>query len=527
MTEGPGQQPPQEPRDGASDGGREVLEGLVIPSRRQPRHATHHDPRRDYAAPQDASGGEQPDAAAPGAGPAWSPESAAATGQGGQQPPASDPPRTAKGLPTRQPSGNPPQIAQAARPAPGGQDAWGAGAPQAQAPGTPGPTGPQSPLGQRPPGTPGAQDAWGAGAPQAQAPSTPGSRPHPGPTGPQPPLGQRPPGTPGAQDAWGAGAPQAQAPSTPGPTGPQPPLGQRAPGGRGSRGRTAGRAGRGAEGAEAAGIAFRREPDGGGTPDWGALAAEQEASGRRRRKVMMLTGAIVAVAVIAGGVATAVVLSGKSSSDTAIDKPSSSTGGSATQASLPPQPSFSSVAPPPPANPVDYIGTAAKDKAPLTPGSLFPGKQFLMDGRVYVKTAAAGTTSCASGARSAVAQALAANGCRKLIRTTYTSGGVAVTVGVAVFDDTAHATKLKTVAQYLAPLNGGGVHDFCHAVACRMTSNSIGRYAYFAIAGLKDGKTITASDKVALLGANDASNFAFQRIIQRGRDAAAADPSRR
>jgi hypothetical protein len=185
------------------------------------------------------------------------------------------------------------------------------------------------------------------------------------------------------------------------------------------------------------------------------------------------------------------------------------------------------VAPPPPANPVDYISNAARDKAPITPGSLFPGKQFLMDGRVYVKTAATTTTSCAGAARSTVAKALTANGCRQLVRATYTNGGVAVTVGVAVFADTAHASKLRTVAQYLAPLNGGGVHDFCHAVACRMTSNSIGRYAYFAISGLKDGKTITATDKVALLGANDASNFAFQRIIQRGRDAAAADPSRR
>jgi hypothetical protein len=346
-----------------------------------------------------------------------------------------------------------------------------------------------------------AQAAQAARAAQQQAPA-----PAAPPESAQPPAqtpAQAAPGTPAPQSApqaapWTARPPAAAA-QTPPPAGPPP----TPPG--------AGPAGPGAP-----------SP---GTPDWGALAEAQEASGRRKRKIMMLTGGIVATVVIAGGVATAVVVSGKSS-DTATVSPSGSTGAGTSQASLPPEPTFSSVAPPPPANPLDYIGTAAKDKAPLTPNTLFPGKQFLWNGHPYAKTAASTTTSCAAGARSALSQALAANGCRRLIRTTYTAGGVAVTVGVAVFDDTAHAAKLRKTAQYLAPLNGGGVKDFCHAVACRMTSNSVGRYAYFAIAGLKNGKTITATDTAALTAANDASNFAFQRIIQRGKDAAAADPAR-
>jgi len=184
------------------------------------------------------------------------------------------------------------------------------------------------------------------------------------------------------------------------------------------------------------------------------------------------------------------------------------------------------VAPPPPADPLDYLGTAAKDTAPLTPDTLLPGKQFLMGGRVYVKTTATSTTQCSTGARSTLATALSTNGCDQLIRATYTSGTMAVTVGVAVFQDTAHAVKLQKTAQYLAPLNGGGVTDFCHAVACQMTSNAVGRYAYFAIAGLKSGQTLSPTDKLGAQAANDASNFAFQQIIQRGRDAAAADPTR-
>jgi hypothetical protein len=236
----------------------------------------------------------------------------------------------------------------------------------------------------------------------------------------------------------------------------------------------------------------------------------------------MVSAGIVAVAVIAGGVATAVVMSGKSDSNQPIAD-SSSASSTATQQQLPPAPSFSSVAPPPPANPLDYLSTAAKDTAPITAASLFPGKQFVMKGHTYLKGNTALTSQCATGAHDALASALSANGCRKLVRATYVQGNVSVTVGIAVFDDTAHAAKLKRVAEYLSPLPGGGVRDFCHAVACRMTSNQTGRYAYFAISGLKTNKTITASDTVAKAAANDVSDFAFDRIIQRGRDAAAAD----
>lgn len=59
-----------------------------------------------------------------------------------------------------------------------------------------------------------------------------------------------------------------------------------------------------------------------------------------------------------------------------------------------------------------------------------------------------------------------------------------------------------------------------------MTSNAVGRYAYFAISGNKNGKTLPGNDTVGKRAANEASNFAFQRIIQRGKDAAAADPNR-
>jgi hypothetical protein len=259
-----------------------------------------------------------------------------------------------------------------------------------------------------------------------------------------------------------------------------------------------------------------------GTPDWNALAEQQAAGGARRRKLLMLGGGILAVAVIAGGVATAVVMSGGSDSEPIAGPSASATGSTATESPLPPTPSFSSVAPPPPPNPLDFISTAAKDTAPISAAAFFPASTFKAGAAGYTRTTTTITDKCATGARSDLAAALAANGCRKLIRATFVRGGVAVTVGIAVFDDKAHAVKVQKTAHYLAPLNGGAVKDFCHGVSCQMTSNAVGRYAYFTISGFKNGKTLTKADTTARKAANDASDYAFQRIIQRGRDAAAA-----
>lgn len=252
-------------------------------------------------------------------------------------------------------------------------------------------------------------------------------------------------------------------------------------------------------------------------PDWGALAEEREAKDRRRR-LLVIGGGVLAAAAIAGIVATAVVTTNKGG-DTPADGPTAS------QQPLPPEPSFSDVTPPPPANPLDYISTAAKDTAPLTADTLFPGTTLTIGGRTYTKTRAVVTDSCAAAATARLAGALAAHGCRRMLRATYVRGGVAVTVGVAVFDATAPAAKLQHTSTFLKPLNGGGVKDFCHAVSCWTTSNVVGRYAYFTIAGRKDGGTVAQNETAARQAGTDASNVAFQRIVQRGKDAAAADRS--
>jgi hypothetical protein len=260
-------------------------------------------------------------------------------------------------------------------------------------------------------------------------------------------------------------------------------------------------------------------------PDWGALAEESQ-SRAKRRKLLFVGGGVLAVAAIAGIVATAVVSSDHGNSDGKKTQADSSA--SASEQPLPPQPTFSDVSIPPPPNPLDFISTAKKDTATLSTATLFPGKSLLWQSRNYTKTATTRTTSCTTAAAGALSTALGNNGCRQVLRATYVRGTVAVTVGIAVFDNSTSATKLRSTAKYLRPLNGGGVTDFCHAVACRVTTNAIGRYAYFTIAGLKNNQTITDADTVAKQAGTDISNFAFNQIRQRGvaqASAAAATPT--
>lgn len=359
-----------------------------------------------------------------------------------------------------------------------------------------------------------------AGPPAAGAPQPPQIPPGAAPQG-------TPPQAPTQPDPYGAGAqgwpqqpPQGQAqapqqPQQPAPDAPQAPAWAPPTSGLGAGGAPPSFPPQ-PQGPAAGPGAFPQAPNS-NAPDWGALAAQREAAAKRRKLFMVGGGALAAVAV-AGIVAAAVVASNKSDG-----KPKAGPTTTAPSQPLPPEPSFSSVAPPPPKNPLDYISTAKKDTAPISAETLFPGKLMTIAGRTYTRTAGTSTTSCAAAATDGLAEALPANHCRQVVRATYVLGGSAVTVGVAVFDDKAPADKLKATSRFLQPLSGGGVPTFCHAVSCWATSNTVGRYAYFTIAGPKDGTTATAADTASKQAGVDASNFAFERIVQRGKDAAARD----
>ncbi|MFJ8883068.1 hypothetical protein ACIRJR_06625 [Streptomyces sp. NPDC102402] len=261
------------------------------------------------------------------------------------------------------------------------------------------------------------------------------------------------------------------------------------------------------------------------TPDWAALAEASAARGRRR-KWMLIGGGAVATAAVAAIVATAVITTGGSGGASGSDKNASELPAPADlpSESSAPGPSFSSVAPPPPPDPKDYIADEKKDKGPVTVDAFFPGRKLTMGDRVYAKGATARAADCATTTQGALGQILDSNGCDQVIRATYSKGGVAVTVGLAVFGTEAEARKAAQQASGgLASLSGSGVPTFCRGGSvCRRTANSYGRYAYFTIGGFTSGKNVTTAAKDVYAVGDDLTDFTFRQIRHRGEVQASA-----
>ncbi|MGW0884999.1 hypothetical protein [Streptomyces sp. NPDC002671] len=258
-----------------------------------------------------------------------------------------------------------------------------------------------------------------------------------------------------------------------------------------------------------------------GTPDWAALAEASETRNKRRKLLFIAGGALATVAI---GTAVAMAVVSANGSDDAHGTPTnlpasgSVPSGSAT-------PSFAPTSAPPPLDPKDFISSAKKDTAPLSPDTLFPGTQLTMGGTVYKKGATADTTSCATAVGGSLSKILTANGCTRLIRATYTNGGIAVTVGIAVFDTKAQAAQAKARTDdrsIVRSLSGKGVKPFCDGAFCRSTRNAVGRYDYFTISGYTNGKNVTTKDTKVFRTGDDLQQFAFDQIYRRGQAQASA-----
>ncbi|MGW7818838.1 hypothetical protein ACWGLF_11995 [Streptomyces puniciscabiei] len=258
-----------------------------------------------------------------------------------------------------------------------------------------------------------------------------------------------------------------------------------------------------------------------GTPDWAALAEASETRNKRRKLLFIGAGAVATVAV---GTAVAMAVVSANSGNDAHGTPTNLPASAAVPSSSA-TPSFAPTSAPPPLDPKDFIASAKKDTAPLSADTLFPGTQLTMNGTVYKKGATADTTNCASAASANLPKILTAGGCTRLIRATYTNGGVAVTVGVAVFDDQAHATKVRQQAKKNAvvrSLPGKGVKNFCDSAVCLTTTNSVGRYVYLTTGGFLNGKNVTNKDTKVFSAGNDLQQFVFNQIYRRGQAQASA-----
>ncbi|MFF8725523.1 hypothetical protein ACF073_03390 [Streptomyces sp. NPDC015171] len=264
-----------------------------------------------------------------------------------------------------------------------------------------------------------------------------------------------------------------------------------------------------------------------GTPDWAALAEASETR-NKRRKLLFIAGGVLATAAIGTAVAMAVVSANggdPQAGPSSLPASGSLGSGSAT-------PSFAPTSAPPPLDPKDFISSAKKDTAPLSADTLFPGKQLTMGDAVYKKGDTADTSKCASATGGTLPSILTANGCTRLIRVSYADakGDIAVTVGVAVFDDAAQAAKVKAQAvgkkNLVRALSGKGIKPFCDAAVCRTTTNAYGRYAYFTTGGFTDGKDVTDKSTDAFAVGNDLAQFTVNQIHRRGQAQASAAANR-
>ncbi|WP_049567436.1 hypothetical protein [Streptomyces sp. SBT349] len=264
-------------------------------------------------------------------------------------------------------------------------------------------------------------------------------------------------------------------------------------------------------------------PGGSNTPDWNALAADAERRRGRKRTTTIIISALATV-VVGAVVAFAIVSQsgddGEPSADggsSSLPDPSETPGG---------EPSFGETTLPPLPQPREFISDADKDLAPFEPGEFWAGDTMEIEDRSYAKAATHAATDCAEAASPELGTALADHGCAGLLRATYTGGGVAVTVGVAQFPTEEDAVAAREAATgNLLALTGGEAPTFCQQGGCRTTTNQVGRYTYFTIAGNADGSPDSGEGTPAQQAARDGNDHAFARIIQRGEAQASASAS--
>ncbi|WP_200300745.1 hypothetical protein [Streptomyces adelaidensis] len=259
------------------------------------------------------------------------------------------------------------------------------------------------------------------------------------------------------------------------------------------------------------------------TPDWASLAEQSETRNRRRRLLVIVGGALATVGI---GVAVAVAVVNADSDNTTANGPNAlPTTADIPSASAKTDPSFAPTSAPPPLDPKDFISDSGKDKAPISPDILFPGSQLTQEDNVYLKGPTASTTTCASAVQGTLDKLLTSNDCTRFMRVTYHLDKVAVTVGVALFDTEAKATKVKAgwdKKSTIVSLSGDGVPTFCRTTICRTTVNSYGRYAYLTVAGFTNGKDVTEKDSAVFAAGDDLAKSTFDQIRRRGQAQAAA-----
>ncbi|MFD9129324.1 hypothetical protein [Kitasatospora sp. NPDC059571] len=289
-------------------------------------------------------------------------------------------------------------------------------------------------------------------------------------------------------------------------------------------------------------------------PDWAALADRHERERRRRRQLRVIGGAVAAVLVVGGVTALAVTHTsapGTPSGNSAKGGPAASATGAAADggdaepvdvSAAPGSPSAGSPSAPSgsaapssapngrasgkasagtsagaPADPLAVISAAAAtDTAPLDPAALF-ADHLTVGGHSWTRLATATTSPCWKATTGGLGDVLAAQGCRAMLRATYTFGSSAVTVGIAVTDSRGQADAAAAghhgQVQGLVP---SGHTSYCVSAGCANTHGSVGRYDYYTVAGTVQPGGNTA-DAAASAAQTAFAGYARAQLLARGR----------
>ncbi|MFD0569254.1 hypothetical protein ACFQ0T_08225 [Kitasatospora gansuensis] len=169
-----------------------------------------------------------------------------------------------------------------------------------------------------------------------------------------------------------------------------------------------------------------------------------------------------------------------------------------------------------PLDPLTVISAAATDTAPLDPGSLFPATTLSIDGKTWTRLTTGANPTCWQTTTGGLGDVITAQGCRTVLRATYTSGSSAVTIGVAVFDARANADASNQAHKgQVQGLVAAYQTSFCTSAGCVNTHGAVGRYTYYTVSGtVKPGGN--TADPVATAAGPDFAAHARAQLLARG-----------
>lgn len=232
-----------------------------------------------------------------------------------------------------------------------------------------------------------------------------------------------------------------------------------------------------------------------GEPDWAAMADHYDAQAKRKR-VLAIAGGMLAIGLVGGVTAFAWNSAKPTGSPTASPAPTGSVAASPSASAAPSASASPQVSEPPPLHPDQLFAASLK-----------------IAGKPYNRVATDVQTICSKAVGGGLAGVLTENHCRQVLRATYSSGKVSVTVGVAALPDVNTAMTTATAFRgKVDPLWHKGDGAFCKKSACAQSHAVEGRFLYLTVAGPNSGAA-GVKDRTSIAAGRAAASAVLARLV--------------